>query len=148
MRKLLLLILLFTAISYSVTAGTVVKLNDTEMVDLTKSVVQADDVIIIIRAPVDIKPGRLIPKISYQIRMLRRSDTVTYDSDKDGSPATSCLIIMVVPIENVAEIVKRINADDTLMLITPDRELIEEIEFPDLTTIKDRAAVFITTEGK
>ena len=148
MSKLLLMVLSFIVISNSVMAGAVVSLSDSEMETIAESSLKKDDVIVIVRAPVDIKPGRLTPKISYEVRKLRRSDTVIYDSDKDGSPVTSCLIIMIVPKENVSEILKRIDADNTLMLITPDRELIEEVEFPDLTTIKDRSLDFISVDGK
>jgi len=147
MKKILSLMSI-VILSYSLMAGAVVKLSDTDMINLTQSELKIDDVIITVRAPVDIKPGRLTPKISYEIRKLRRSDTIIYDSDKDGSPTTSCLIIMIVPIENADEIIKRIDADPTLTLITEQMELTEETKFPELTTIKDEYETFITSEGK
>jgi len=125
-----------------------VALSDAEMVDLTMSKIASDDVVVIIKAPVKITPRTVRPDISREIRKLRRSDQIIYDSDKDGAVATTCLIIMIVPKENVAELIARVAADPSLALVTPDKEAAEADTFPELDALKGRVLTFVSTEGK
>lgn len=141
-RSLLFTILLTLSISAFCAP---VALSDSEMVNLTQELMLKDDVVVIVSAPVFIYRGKTRVAISEDIRKLRRSDNIIYDSDKDGSVATRCLVIMLVPKENVAELIARIDADDSLSVVSASDEM---AVFPEIENMKDRALSVISTEGK
>ena len=123
-------------------------MSDDDRVALTQSATLKDDVVIIIKAPVMFISGNLSPDIPHDLWKLRRADSIIYDSDKNGSQATSCLVVMIVPKENAAELIARVSEYPRLTLVTQDKEADEAIAFHDLSALKSRTELSISSEGK
>lgn len=126
---------------------TTVLLSDRQtMVALTVDSFNKDDVVMVVRVPVYIDDDKRMmrPVLSQAIRGLRRSDSVTYNNGESKTSATHCLVVMVVPKANEAEMVKLIGYN-------PDVELVPgsaSIEFPKLEGMKTAATDRVTNEGK
>lgn len=144
--KKLILIALILPLFFTAWAGPA--LSEGERVALTQGDTLKDDVVVMVKAPIKWTGKSLRPDIPYEIRKLRRNDTIIYDSDKDGSPPLTCILVMVVPKENEAELLARIAADKSMTLITPEKEITEAADFPSLNALKVAVLDFISTEGK
>jgi hypothetical protein len=112
-------------------------LTDKERIELTRLPVEDTHVLVILKVPVLID-GTTRPDIPRTLRELRSIDVIIYDDDANPEKSDWCLVFMIIPQENESEFITRNNAFSVseTELITPAKEALTGVTFPDFQDIK------------